>query len=119
MTRTLLILGALSLLLVAPSKTGATTAGELSAKCSNETAPAYEICVGFIMGWSEELGYIDEPINNGKLVHFYFEDGVTIGQIMRVFLKYVKDHPEKENQPAIVILFNACSEAKILKSKNL
>jgi hypothetical protein len=120
MTRILPIFVALCLfVIVVPSKAAPMTAGRLSRGCSNgEGGFESGLCVGFIMAWSEQLSITPIPANNGKTIHFYFEDNVNVGQVMRVFQKYVKEHPEEENKPALNVLLDACVEAKIINVRD-
>jgi hypothetical protein len=45
--------------------------------------------------------------SEGDRIAFRFQDGVTLGEIRRVFIKYVTDHPELENQTASNVLVSA------------
>jgi len=47
----------------------------------------------------------------------HLESGVTVGQMVRIFLKYVDQHPAKEHWPAAGILIKAGIDAKIVQIK--
>ena len=44
-----------------------------------------------------------------------YSDGVTVGQTIRVFVKYVKEHPECENKPAREVYIEALVAAGLVK----
>jgi len=41
--------------------------------------------------------------------------GVSVGQICKVFVKYMDQHPEKENEPAGLGLMDALFDAKLAR----
>jgi hypothetical protein len=119
MLKTLIVLGGLSLLLCATPLKATTTAGELAQECSHRTGdPESLYCIGFLKGWGDQLASTPTTIN-GKAAYVGFKDQVSIGQVQRVFVKYVKNHPEIENHSAITVLLEACFDAKIMEYKNL
>ena len=69
-------------------------------------------CTGFLEGFQNldgaEISVKDSVFTVG------FVNGVTLGQIARVFVKYIADHPELEHKLAGVTLFDAMFEAKLI-----
>lgn len=43
------------------------------------------------------------------------EEGVTTGQLERVFVAYVKAHPEEENKSSTIVFIKAAIKADLLK----
>jgi hypothetical protein len=65
-------------------------------------------CLGYLSGWENAYVGSAYPMGSeGNRMVFRLQDGVTLGQIQRVFIKYVADHPEVENQPASHVLPSA------------
>lgn len=92
---------------------GNVSAGKLIDNCKHAEAGFEQgICYGYISGWADQFTSVATPLK-GKLVHPLFKEAVTTGQLMRVFVKYVKDHPEKENHDANSVLTDACTEAQL------
>jgi hypothetical protein len=60
-------------------------------------------------------------VNNGKVVNFVWKDGVTVGQIIRVYCLFIKNHPEKEkekeNELAVAKLLEAAYQAGLVKPR--
>ena len=66
--------------------------------CSRDEFVATNACISYIHGFKDgrQVG-IAEVGAKPKAV--CVPDEVTIGQLIRVFLKYVSDHPEKLHEP--------------------
>src|SRR5262245_58318538 len=83
------------------------SAGSLKATCSGGTQDAM-CCVGYMSGWADAyVGSAYPTGSEGERIVFRFQDGVTLAQIRRMFIKYVTDHPEVENQSATKVLVTA------------
>ncbi len=81
------------------------SAGSLKAACVDGKVEDSMFCLGYISGWADMYTISSSPAGTeGERMTFRFQDGVTPGQIERMFKKYVEDHPEIENQPAPTIL---------------
>ena len=116
-------------LMAVPSAYATYTAQELSERCdsgdSMTNAKSWEelgtraydagFCQGYLGGWLAEIQ--GEAFSIGMKGETYFlifpEGGVTIGQLKRVFQKYVKSHPAEENKHANLVLIQAVLEEKI------
>ena len=48
-----------------------------------------------------------------------FEDGVNVGEIKRVFIKYMDEHPEFEHESASSALTKATQEAHLVRTERL
>lgn len=73
------------------------------------------MCGGYISGWLEGvigLSILDNK--TGKPQQIVGDESATIGQVIRVFVKYVNEHPEFENQPADRIITQALVNAHLL-----
>lgn len=84
----------------------ATTAGELHADCVIEVRNADKtsdpgsvaalkggLCLGFLEGWLQ-----------GEQDSLDFEDGITVGQVERMFMQFMPQYPSLENLPAGIVL---------------
>jgi hypothetical protein len=112
MMRWFILLGFIAVL---PTVTHANvTAGQLNDYCKDTEGRVNQgMCLGYISGWADQ--YSSFPLHEpGKVVRPEFKDGVTTGQLMRVFLKYIKEHPEEENHDANWVLIDACAAAKLV-----
>lgn len=56
-------------------------------------------------------------VNNGKVVNFVWKDGVTVGQFIRVYCLFIKNHPEKENELAVAKLLEVAYQAGLVKPR--
>jgi Rap1a immunity proteins len=77
------------------------TANFLAGKCKNwDTSGSFEAgyCVGFITG-------VDSQVENCP------GDNVTRGQVLKVALKYMDDHPEELDQAASTVVRRALLKA--------
>jgi len=124
-----LALAALVFAIVPAAKAGVTTAGDLQGYCKkwavadargafetdNSIMPTSEelfpsgICMGFVSGWMQGVSGLQWE---GKVIKF--DPEVTVGQIARIFLKYMADHPEYEHKTADFGLVQGCRSAGVI-----
>jgi hypothetical protein len=85
-------------------------AGRINELCAHTETPSMEteMCIFYIRGWGDAL------ILFSKETRVKFADDINPGQMARVFVKYVKEHPEKENDTARLVLMLALLDAKLL-----
>ncbi len=97
-----------------------TTGEEIQSKCKGllnrvETAAfAGGFCAGFIDGVLNEHSMWEANDISHKRAHEYkfcFPDNITNDQIMKVFVKYLDDHPEELHKPAAVLLVESMEKA--------
>ena len=70
-------------------------------------------CVWYISGWAEgTVGTLVET--KGKIFMVQFAENITPGQIIRVFFKFVNEHPELENENGLVVVGMALINAKLM-----
>lgn len=108
---------------------GQDTAGDLAAGCRvsiaivegvviHKLTDAMDagVCAGFIEGWREGVTTVIQwsPEDHSPY-RLEIEEGVSVGQISRVLVKYVSQHPEKENEPPSLGLVDALFDAKLAK----
>jgi hypothetical protein len=65
-----------------------------------------------MLGWLQSWPPGARAQETGKLVMVSLEEGVTVGQIRRVFLAYIKQHPELDNKRAHDVITEAMGETK-------
>lgn len=106
----------LAALFFAPSVKASTalTGGDLEELCS-EAPNTIEgsTCLGYIAGWVDGIEGMQFTMD-GKLQTVVFENGITTTQLARVYLKYIKANPDKENKPANLVLGGALIEAHLM-----
>ena len=122
------LIGILFLFSFIPSaKAGAMTAGQLNTECKaaaiwsapnsspdEKGAVSSGLCTGFMIGFLQTApGLCTYDSETGKTQVIMMADDVTPGQIERVFLKYMSEHPEDENKPAYVGVVHALANAKL------
>ena len=113
-----LILAALMVLVVGVA-TAADTAAQLLENCkdalaNNETAGA-GVCLGFVGGTWEAANMVNairrfDP-NCFELPSYCIPNGVTLGQMVQVVVKYIKQHPENLHNKASIVSLNAMRTA--------
>lgn len=64
----------------------------------------YGQCIGYINGWVDVIEGAYVPNDDGSLSQYRLSNDVTVGQIMRLYVKYVNDHPEVEQKTSAEIL---------------
>lgn len=73
------------------------------------------LCIGFFTGfWAGIDGMSAVDPKTGKAYTVSVVEGVTVGQMIRVYVKYTTAHPELENQSAGGTAIDAFTEAKII-----
>jgi Rap1a immunity proteins len=70
-------------------------------------------CLGFMSGWLQGVNGLVTVMDDKSYV-VSFADGVTVGQMSRVFVLYVEKHPEYDNKPGDFVLSRAMIDAKLL-----
>ena len=81
-----IIVLALLVVLVSPRPADAITGNKLLWVC---TPRDDSYCTGYVMGWVDAHLFPARVLLNGV----YFPNGITLGQIKNVLLKYLRDHP--------------------------
>ena len=88
------------------------TSGELKTNCE-EAAKIHGdqsgngtlggICLGFMEGYTATInsGVNDYILADGSVFAITLQDGITVGQMVRVYLKWITNHPEQENKAAV------------------
>ncbi len=67
-------------------------------------------CAGYVIAFREmEDGYTVQAAD-GTVSQYSWADGVTPDQVIRVFVRYVNDHPEFLNKSAIETLLRATGD---------
>jgi hypothetical protein len=102
------------------------TAGSLESSCkvANSENSAERgtyfggVCDGYIYGFLSVIwSGIDTTTGpNGEVYTWKIEDNVTVGQIQKVFLKYIAAHPEEENKIASGVLIDALVDSKLIST---
>jgi hypothetical protein len=79
------------------------------------TADFMEIgqCLGFMSGWLQGTAGLITVIEEKSYV-VSFADGVTVGQMSRVFILFVEKHPEYDNKTGDYVVSRAMIDAKLL-----
>ena len=97
------------------------TTADLKATCStypehkeSTYTPLDAICVSYVGGWADGVGG-SLLRYKGKLYAVQFAPNVTASQMVKVFVKYVCDHPEVENKEAITGLVFSLLDAKLME----
>jgi hypothetical protein len=99
------------------------SAGWLNTRCieaqaviTDQTAMDVGECDGFMIGW--RTGVVGLSIlDNGKPFQILLTDGVTVGQMERVFISYMAKHPELENKTGDLALTRALIDVGLLVTK--
>ncbi len=64
---------------------------------------------GFILGFLHTADYERKVVRNESV--FILPDTITVGQIILIMQKYLKQHPERLHEDTIVLLYKALTEA--------
>ncbi len=104
-------------------------AGDLASNCKAYVAASPEtmknpsempvqgtLCLGYVAGWMDAINGVSLKFE-GKYMVVLFADDVTVGQAIRVFVKFMSAHPEFENKTADQGLGLALVDAKLLGFK--
>lgn len=115
-----IFVGVVLLSLILPGKAGAqaTTGNEIQSKCKqllndNESFSS-GFCAGFVDGVvdSQDMWEASDKMQNRSHVQSFCLPGKsTNGQLVRVFIKYLDDHPERLNEPAALLLVESLRKA--------
>ena len=81
---------------------------DLLQECESDSAAAYNICAGYIMGIHD---FREEVARQREKKTFCAPKGATSGQLVKVVTKYLSDHPEDLHTAASGLVFIAQSEA--------
>jgi hypothetical protein len=126
MKRIAMLLFGLALSVPAFAQQPISSAGWLNTNCkaaqnppiTDATAMDAGMCDGFMIGWRDGvIGLL--VMDKGKPVQILMADGVTIGQMERVFITYMAAHPELENKTADFVLSQSLSNAGLVGTKPL
>lgn len=110
-----------SLLICGTPASATFTAGELQAACPTSFEKSHTmtvqnaVCIGYVSGWLDGINGSMVRTEKEEIVGFRLAQSVTTKQVIRVFLKYVADHPETENKEAEEILILALVEARLVR----
>ena len=100
------------------------SAGWLNTRCiesqaaivTDQTAMDVGLCDGFMIGWRDGVVGL-YVLDNGKPFQILLADGVTVGQMERVFISYMAKHPELENKTGDSALTRALVEVGLVVTK--
>ena len=99
------------------------SAGWLNTRCiedqaiaTDQTAIDVGQCEGFMIGWRDGVVGL-YVLDNGKPFQILLTDGVTVGQMERVFISYMAKHPELENKTGDFALTRALVDVGLLVTK--
>ncbi len=116
------------ILMLCPFLHASYTAQELSNDCTisnsderlkdTHSALSTGICVGFLTDWLQ-MTYAGAVRGDKVASEVVIEDGVDVGQLMRVFIAYMAKHPEIENKPASIAILASVAEAGLAKIKDV
>lgn len=111
-------------LLVSVSSAHATTAGELRANCAfaapllnvNDANNAIKagFCLGYVTGVVQAYNNLYVAQADGKIRQAHINDDTTCAQAVRIFKKYIDDHPELKNEQAKDVIAASLVEANLL-----
>jgi hypothetical protein len=94
--------------LVATCETSASTIGDLKKVGVNEG-----LCIGMFSGWRDVIDAL--PVfTSDRHSQIHIVQSATNGQLMRVYVAYVKAHPEVENKDEFVVFVWALKDAGLL-----
>jgi CTP:molybdopterin cytidylyltransferase MocA len=80
---------------------------------------AATFCAGYVLAFTQmEEGYTVQT-TDGPVYQYSWADGVTADQVIRVFVKYVNDHPELLNKSAIETLLRATGDTGLRTGASL
>lgn len=96
------------LVFAAPAHADATTGEVLNRVCTSKHIDFNGYCLGFVMASTEMWSYIE--LDKDRCL-FSLPDKATPDQMIAVVTKYLKDHPEDWDAPAIGIVMAAFREA--------
>jgi hypothetical protein len=98
-------------------KTAAQQKQQCEAYLADQKTPAADICFAYARGMKDALdgalAWLDDT--HKRFVIGTWADGVTVDQLVRVFVKFANDNPQLLNQPAPTV-FRQSAEAANLYS---
>ena len=77
--------------------------------CSAKDTTNQGICIGFLLGVKDAF-WVWEQLDENVSIDCTSE-GVTGDQRTDIFVKYLKDHPAKRHEPAVILYLYALKEA--------
>ena len=86
-----------------------------ASEISNSDLANIGVCTGYMMGLKDGLrlanaSAVMEHVTTRK-IHFCPADDVTVGQEVRVVLKYIRDHPQKDHLHTSILAAAALEQA--------
>jgi hypothetical protein len=73
------------------------------------------VCYGYMTGvMNATTSFLIRP-DNGGVYEMELQDNVTAGQAAHVFVNYINQHPEEENESMFTAVFNALTSTKLLR----
>ena len=66
---------------------------------------------GVVQGVSAEVAFVRDVGGKEPLKPFCLPDNVENGQIIRITLKYIRNHPEEAHQSTVILVVQALREA--------
>ncbi len=85
------------------------TGNELLGYCENEGVYSQGLCDGFIDGAGD--GFQSYALYIGRRLPFCYPEGATVGQVRRVIVKYLEEHPQDLHYSAADSAFIALGDA--------
>ena len=73
-------------------------------------------CAGYMNGWLQGVAGMAILDSEGKIRVVQFANGITAGQMSRVFVTYMNKHPEIENQSAEEALGRAMTDTGLVQT---
>jgi hypothetical protein len=72
-------------------------------------------CIGYLAGFMDgvvtEVVFAESVTKEKPPVPYSWPEGVELGEILRIVLKYIKDHPEAVHLQTAVLALRALQEA--------
>jgi hypothetical protein len=84
--------------------------------CTSTVEKVMEHCLGFVYGLSEGLmvfegTYIKVGDSYEKVSSYCMPDGLNLGQLKDILVKFLRDHPEKRHERVSVLFSEATRKA--------
>ena len=89
-----------------PAMAGHVTGIELLGYCESQDLAEWGFCSGFIWGVAD-----GHQLTSDESTSFCSPEGATSDQMGRVVVKYLRDHPEKLHEHAVLLVAIALIEA--------
>jgi hypothetical protein len=118
-----LVLTALFLFSISSAASAQANAGKVASLCEHSASAIGGLktvemgdmyCTGLFSGWRDVIDRLPvlTPNRNSRI---QIEQTATNGQLIRVFVAYIKAHPEAENKDAFIVFSLATREAGLMK----